>query len=84
MGTLRMKDPRGLNLLGTPRIQALIEELDRLSEDDGIHVLILASDGAKAFIGGADLREMAGLDPAGARAFIRGLQGLCDALRRRP
>lgn len=82
--TLRIVDERGLNLLNTPVINSLIAELDRLGHDDTIHVLILASDGDKTFIGGADLKEMAGLDAHGAKAFIRRLQGLCEAVRRFP
>lgn len=81
VATLRIADPRGLNLLGTPRIRALTDALDRLGREPDLHLLVLASDGDKAFIGGADLKEMAGLDPEGARAFIRGLQGLCEAVR---
>lgn len=82
--TLRIVDPRNLNLLNTPVINSLVAELERLGQDDTIRVLILASDGDKTFIGGADLKEMAGLDPAGAQAFIRRLQGLCEAVRRFP
>jgi len=45
---------------------------------------VLRGAGDKAFIGGADIRAMATLDPAGARIFITDLHRACDALRRLP
>jgi len=82
--TLCITNGKALNVLGTPVTSSLIDELERLGCDDSIHALILASEGDKAFIGGADLKEMATLDPNGAKAFIRRLQDLCEAIRRFP
>ena len=47
-------------------------------------MLVLRGSGDKAFIGGADIHEMAELVPATAEQFIGRLKELCDALRRVP
>ena len=47
-----------------------------------LRVLVLRRSGDKAFIGGADIGEMATLDAPRAEAFITRLAGLCDAVAR--
>ena len=47
-------------------------------------MLVLRGTGDKAFVGGADIKEMAGLARASAERFISGLRGLCDAVRHFP
>ena len=46
-----------------------------------MRVVILTGAGERAFIGGADIREMAGLDRTTASAFIARLHRACLALR---
>ena len=47
--------------------------------------MVLTGSGEKAFIGGADIREMAALDsPAAARGFILRLHACCAAVRAVP
>ena len=45
---------------------------------------MLRGAGERAFIGGADINEMAGFDPASARAFITLVHRSCDGFRRLP
>ena len=89
------RDPRGvarlticnagsLNILGSSVIQALCEGLRTLATDGQIHVLIIAGQSEKSLIGGADIKEMAGLDQASAEVFITGLRDLCEAVRTFP
>ncbi|MBY0338648.1 MAG: enoyl-CoA hydratase/isomerase family protein [Acetobacteraceae bacterium] len=51
----------------------------------GLHdarAAILTGEGTRAFIGGADINEMAALQgPEAAEAFIRGVHGVCAAIR---
>lgn len=57
----------GLNVLGSAvldRLHAVAEEVRAKSD---VRVLVLAATG-KVFVAGADIKELAGLDPAGARA----------------
>jgi hypothetical protein len=51
--------------------------------DDGdLRAVVLTGKGEKAFIGGADISEMADLTPETAETFITGLHGASAALRR--
>ncbi|MGW6397671.1 enoyl-CoA hydratase [Streptomyces sp. NPDC055134] len=84
IATLTITHAKSLNILGTPVIQDLVEAVDQLRARDDVRVLVLRGTGDKAFIGGADIYEMAGLDNESAKAFISRLRGLCDALREFP
>ena len=58
--------------------------MDALSTDRNIRVLIIAGQSEKSMIGGADIKEMAGLDQFSAEKFITGLRDLCEAVRAFP
>lgn len=73
-----------LNILGTPVIRALTAQLAELAERPDLHCLVLRGSGTRAFVAGADIREMASLNAASARAFISGLRDLCNAVRHFP
>ena len=70
-----------LNVLGGGLARRLSAALDQLEASRSIRALVLRGEGSRAFIGGADLREMAELDAASARAFILDLHGVCRRLR---
>jgi enoyl-CoA hydratase len=76
--------PSHLNILNTSLILALTEAVNSLRAHDRLRVVILTGAGDRAFIGGADIREMVGLDVASARAFISRLHLACAALRTLP
>ena len=89
------RDPRGvvrfticnagpLNILGSAVIRAVREGLETLAADGQIRVLVLAGESPKSMIGGADIKEMAGLDQHSAEKFITGLRDLCEAVRKFP
>lgn len=75
---------RKLNTLNSALMERLATELEALASLDGLRAVVLASAGPRAFIGGADIAEMAELDPATARVFITRVHRCCDALRRLP
>jgi len=75
---------RKLNTLNSALMERLATELEALASQDGLRAVVLASAGPRAFIGGADIAEMAELDPATARVFITRVHRCCDALRRLP
>ena len=81
---LTLNRPERLNVLGTPLLDALTTTLARIGEDRDARAVILCAAGGRAWIGGADIREMAALDAASARAFITRLHGVCAALRGLP
>jgi enoyl-CoA hydratase len=70
-----------LNVLNTPLIDQLIDTVNATSADDRLRVLILTGAGDRAFIGGADISEMANLDSSSARGFISRLHEACRAIR---
>jgi len=73
-----------LNILNTSLILALTSVVNSLRTYDRLRVVILTGAGDRAFIGGADIREMVGLDVASAREFIFRLHLACAALRTLP
>jgi enoyl-CoA hydratase/carnithine racemase len=73
-----------LNVIGSALMRELIEALTKLSAEAELRAVVLAGEGSRAFIGGADIREMVALEPASGRAFITLLHGVCDAVRRCP
>ncbi|MFT0849332.1 enoyl-CoA hydratase [Achromobacter sp. F4_2707] len=81
IATLRMANAGSLNILSTPVIKALRVALAEIAENDDVRVVIMRGDGDKAFIAGADIKEMADLDKTSAEAFIDQLRQLCDDVR---
>lgn len=56
-----------VNVLSRETLEDLLEALDRAESDGDVRVVVLASAAEKAFAAGANIREMATLDPKGAR-----------------
>jgi enoyl-CoA hydratase len=73
-----------LNVLDRALMAELGEKLEALADDDGLRAVVLTGAGERAFIGGADIRDMAALDQEGAREFIALLHRACAAIRRLP
>ena len=73
-----------LNILGSAVTIAVREGLEHLARDPDIRVLVLAGQSQNSLIGGADIKEMATLDPISAEAFITRLRDLCEAVRAFP
>ena len=70
-----------INVLNSDLILRLTSVIESLRHDENLRVVILTGAGDRAFIGGADINEMVGLDPQSARAFITRLHEACAALR---
>jgi enoyl-CoA hydratase len=79
-----LDNERKLNTLNTALMADLVAALDSLVAMGRLRAVILASAGAKAFIGGADITEMVALTPDTGRTFITGIHTLCAAIRRIP
>lgn len=62
-------------------LRAAIEDLGRRGD---IRALVLRTDSEKSFVGGADIKEMATFDQAGAVGFITRIRDLCEAVRTFP
>jgi len=70
-----------LNSAVIASLRAAIEELGR---QKGVRALVLRGDSEKAFVGGADIKEMATLDQQGGERFITSLRDLCESVRNFP
>lgn len=84
IGALQLRDAGKLNIVGTPAIEELRAALRTLAAAPGLRVLVLRGASEHAFIGGADIGEMAQLTPATAKVFISALGALCDAVMQVP
>jgi enoyl-CoA hydratase len=73
-----------LNILNSELIRQLTDAVNSLADNVRLRVLILTGAGDRAFIGGADINEMAALDQSSAREFISRLHEACIALRELP
>jgi enoyl-CoA hydratase len=74
-----------LNSMNSALMDAFIEKLSELARLADLRALVLTGAGDKAFIGGADIREMSALsDAEAARNFITRLHDCCAALRAVP
>jgi enoyl-CoA hydratase/carnithine racemase len=84
IGTLCLREAGALNIVGRAAIGELTMALRTLAGAADLRVLVLRGSGERAFIGGADIGEMASLTPASAKEFIGALAGLCEAVRALP
>lgn len=82
--TLELINSKPLNILGTGAIEELTQAFGAVGHDGDVRVVVLRGSGERAFIGGADINEMVGLDRSSAEVFIRCLAGLCEAIRECP
>ena len=61
--------PDALNALDVATLTGLRDGLQELAADDAIRVVILTGSGERAFVAGADIKYMSGLDVAGAKEW---------------
>ena len=73
-----------LNTLGHELMIDFVGKVEALAARDDLRAVVLTGAGPKAFIGGANIHEMAGLDAEGARAFITLVHRSCACLRELP
>src|SRR5262245_49612509 len=73
--------PEKSNALDSALLDALFSAIRKTAAAPRLRVVVLGGNG-RAFCGGADVNEMAGLNPASAKRFITRIHKCCDALRR--
>ena len=67
-GIIKINRPKALNALNKETICELIEAVETFEKDSSIKVAILTGEG-KAFIAGADIKEMKDMTPLEAKTF---------------
>ncbi len=79
---ITVNKPEKLNALDRKTVEEIAAATTRAGEDDSVRVIVLTGAGEKAFVAGADIKEMSTLDPVEAQSFSRFLQGSLDRLER--
>jgi len=73
-----------LNSLNRALAEEIVAAAEPLASDPELRLVILTGAGDRAFVGGADINELAILDQTSAREFITLVHRCCDAFRRLP
>jgi enoyl-CoA hydratase len=84
IATISIDNTARLNCLGHAQINAFIAAVTALADDPDLRVLIVTGEGDRAFIGGANLHELAALDPPKSREFLTLIHRMCKVLRDLP
>jgi len=85
VATVTICNARRLNTMNSVLMREFIEQMAVLAANRELRALVLTGEGEKAFIGGADIKEMGLIrDAAGARAFISHAHACCAAVRSIP
>jgi enoyl-CoA hydratase len=84
VATVSINNPARLNCLGQAQISAFIDAVTALADDPDLRVLIVTGEGDRAFMGGANLHELAALNPPRARDFLTLIHRMCKVLRDLP
>ena len=70
-----------LNTLNRALMVEIVEAIEQLEADAALRLVILTGAGERAFVGGADINELAALDRDSARDFITMVHRCCDGFR---
>ena len=79
-----VNNPERRNVLGIAGKKALAQAFNHLAKDKALRVAVLTGAGERSFIAGADLAEMKGLTPKGAKEEHTWTHRACDAIRTLP
>jgi enoyl-CoA hydratase len=80
VATLTVNRPDARNALDMPTVAALSASFEAIDRDAGVRCAILTGAGDRAFVAGADIKAMAGLDRAGAHAFAERGHRMADLM----
>jgi enoyl-CoA hydratase len=80
VATVTVNRPAALNALDAATLSALVATFTSLALEPAVRCVILTGAGDKAFVAGADIKAMAGMTPAEARALSGLAHGLGDLL----
>ena len=84
VATVIVNDPAKANCFGRATMRAFVDKVQALHDVFELRCVVVTGSGERAFIGGADVREMVGLDPDEARKFITLVHQTCASLRALP
>jgi len=71
LGILKVNRSKFLNALNYQTLKEMDVLLDEIKEDKNVHVLVITGEGEKAFVAGADIKEMKDMNNLEAMAFSK-------------
>jgi enoyl-CoA hydratase len=71
IGVLKINRPKFLNALNYETLKELNSIIDEIKCDKSVYVLIITGEGEKAFVAGADIKEMKDMDAIDATEFSK-------------
>ena len=80
VATLTINRPQVLNALNTATLDELRHAIVALTHDDAVRAVIITGAGAKSFVAGADITELAAMRPAEMREHARRGQHVFDLI----
>ncbi|MBM40493.1 MAG: enoyl-CoA hydratase [Acidobacteria bacterium] len=80
VATVTVNRPKVLNALDAETVSALADAFSALKADASVRVVVLTGAGDRAFIAGADIRELARLTPSTARGLADRGHQLCNEM----
>jgi len=84
VATVTIDRPAKLNAMSRAVVRGLVEAAAALRTDASLRAVVLRGAGTRAFVGGADIHDLATLDAGTAEAFITQVHRACDGFRRLP
>ena len=80
VATVTVTRPEARNALDGATLDALLHAFAAIERDGAIRCAILTGAGDRAFVAGADIKAMSGLEPFGARSFSEHGRRVCDLI----
>ncbi|MBW1698454.1 MAG: enoyl-CoA hydratase/isomerase family protein [Deltaproteobacteria bacterium] len=84
IATITFNRPNVLNALNSELLQEFSLALDEIGEDENIRVLVLTGAGEKAFVAGADIKELATLNALKGKLFSQRGHAIINKLQQLP
>jgi enoyl-CoA hydratase len=84
VATISINNQARLNSLSSEVMEAFIAAVRAISEDPALRCVVVTGEGDRAFMGGANLLELEGLNPETARAFLTQVHTMSQVLRDLP
>jgi len=82
IATVTFSHPKS-NSFPSELLQKLVNTFNRLSSDDNVKIIVLQSEGTKAFCAGASFEELLAVnDESSGKAFFSGFANLINSMRK--